>query len=88
VHPFRLRAPFAELLEVRQNQVVHDRAGLRVAVELRTEAPAGVEAALVRELRDAGAVPPPVAVTPVAGIERGPGHGAELKLVRSAVSGR
>jgi hypothetical protein len=36
----------------------------------------------------AGAVPPPVEVTPVAGIDRDPGHGAKLKLVRNAVSGR
>jgi phenylacetate-CoA ligase len=92
VHPFRLRAPFSALLEVRQYQVVHDPAGLHVAVVLRGEAPADtparVRAALVRELRDAGAVPPPVQVTPVAGIDRDPGHGAKLKLVRSAVSGR
>ena len=88
VHPFRLRAP----LEVAEYQVVHDPAGLHVAVVLRGEAPADtparVRAALVRELRDAGAVPPPVQVTPVAGIDRDPGHGAKLKLVRSAVSGR
>jgi phenylacetate-coenzyme A ligase PaaK-like adenylate-forming protein len=89
VHPFRLRAPFSELLEVRQYQVVHGPAGLRVAVVLREEAPADtparVEAALVRELRDAGAVPPPVEVTPVPGIGRDPGHGAKLKLVKSTV---
>jgi phenylacetate-CoA ligase len=62
VHPFRLRAPFAELLEVRQYQVVHDRAGLKVAVVLREQAPADtparVRAALARELRDAGAPHP------------------------------
>jgi hypothetical protein len=92
VHPFRLRAPFSELLEVRQYQVVHDPAGLHVTVVLREDAPADtparVAAALVRELRDAGAVPPPVEVTPVAGIDRDPGHGAKLELVRNAVSGR
>jgi phenylacetate-coenzyme A ligase PaaK-like adenylate-forming protein len=42
VYPFRLRAPFAELLEVRQYQVVHDPAGLQVAVVLREDAPAGL----------------------------------------------
>src|SRR4029453_12015490 len=41
--------------------------------------------ALVRELRDAGAVPPPIEVTPVPEIERDPGHGAKLELVRSVV---
>jgi len=89
VLPFRLQAPFSELLEVRQYQVVHDLAGLRVAVVLRDRAPADtparVRAALVRELRDAGAVPPPIEVTPVPEIERDPGHGAKLKLVRSVV---
>ena len=89
VLPFRLQAPFSELLEVRQYQVVHDLAGLRVAVVLRDRAPADtparVRAALVRELRDAGAVPPPIEVTPVPEIARDPGHGAKLKLVRSVV---
>jgi hypothetical protein len=89
VQPFRLRAPFAELVEVRQYQVVHDPAGLQVAVVLRegvpVDTPARVRAALVRELRDAGAVPPPIEVTPVPEIERDPGHGAKLKLVRSVV---
>jgi hypothetical protein len=36
---------------------------------------------LTRELRDAGAVPPRIEVTPVPAIDRDPGHGAELKLV-------
>jgi hypothetical protein len=89
VHPFRLQAPFSELLEVRQYQVVHDLAGLHVAVVLRDRAPADtpvrVRAALVRELRDAGAVPPPIEVTPVPEIGRDPGHGAKFKLVRSVV---
>jgi phenylacetate-CoA ligase len=87
VYPFQLRAPFLELLEVRQYQVVHDPAGLQVAVVLREDAPADtparVGAALAGELRAAGAVPPPIEVTPVPGIERDPGHGAKLKLVRS-----
>jgi phenylacetate-CoA ligase len=91
VYPFRLRAPFAELLEVRQYQMVHDPAGLHVAVVLREEAPADtaarVRAALARELRDAGAVPPPIEVTPVPELRRDPGHGAKLKLIRSVAGG-
>jgi phenylacetate-CoA ligase len=87
VYPFRLRAPFAELLEVRQYQVVHDPAGLRVAVVLREDAPADlperIRGALAGELRAAGAVPPPIEVTPVPAIGRDPGHGAKFKLVRS-----
>ena len=85
--PFRLLAPFSELLEVRQDQVVHEPAGITVRVALRDSAPADTPArvreALARELRDAGAVPPPIQVTVVPAIERDPGHGAKLKLVRS-----
>jgi phenylacetate-coenzyme A ligase PaaK-like adenylate-forming protein len=87
VYPFRLRAPFAELLEVRQYQVVHDQAGPHVAVVLRDAAPAAlpdrITAALAGELRAAGAVPPPIEVTPVPAIGRDAGHGAKLKLVRN-----
>jgi hypothetical protein len=87
VHPFQLRAPFLELLEVRQYQVVHDPAGLHVAVVPREDAPADtparVRAALAGGLRAAGAVPPPIEVTPVPGIERDLGHGAKFKLVCS-----
>jgi hypothetical protein len=43
-------------------------------------------AGLVGELRDAGAVPPPIEVTPVPRIERDTGHGARFKLVRSTVA--
>jgi phenylacetate-CoA ligase len=62
VHPFRLRATFSDLLEVRQYQVVHEPARLLVRVVLRGSAPADTPArgadALARELRDAGAVRP------------------------------
>jgi phenylacetate-CoA ligase len=89
VHPFRLQAPFSKLLEVRQYQIVHDADGLHVAVVLRESAPAGlparVQAALAGELRDAGALPPPIEVTPVRAIDRDTGHGAKLKLVRNAL---
>src|SRR5215207_5560538 len=44
VHPFRLRTPFSELLEVRQDQVVHEPAGLLVKVALRDTAPADTPA--------------------------------------------
>jgi hypothetical protein len=89
VHPFRLQEPFAELLEVRQYQVVHVRAWLRVAVVLRPSAPADTPArvrdALARALAGAGAVPPPIEVAPVRESRRDPGHGAKFKLVRSTV---
>jgi phenylacetate-CoA ligase len=87
VHPVRLRAPFGTMPEVRQYQVLHDRAGLEVRLVLGAGAPADtparVRAALTRELRAAGAAPPPIRVTPVAGIEREASHGAKIKLVKS-----
>jgi hypothetical protein len=49
----------------------------------RRAPPARVRAALAAEIRDAGAVPPPIEVTPVPRIDRDPGHGAKFKLVRS-----
>ena len=89
VHPFRLRGPFSGLLEVRQHQVVHEPARLLVRVVLRGSAPADtparVAAAVARELRDAGAVPPPIEVTAVPELGREPGHGAKFKLVKSTV---
>jgi hypothetical protein len=86
VHPFRLQAPFSELLEVRQYQVVHDPAGLHVAVVLRDPAPADtparVRAARVRELRGG---PAAHRGHPGPRDRARPGHGAKFKLVRSAV---
>jgi phenylacetate-CoA ligase len=90
VHPLRLRAPFTALPEVRQYQVRHDRAGLHVRVVLRPTAPpdtpARVRAALIQELRAAGASPPPVEVVPVPEIERDAGHAAKFKLVQTTAS--
>jgi hypothetical protein len=45
--------------------------------------PGRLRAAIVRELEDAGAAAPDVAVEPVAAIVRERGPGAKLKLVRS-----
>ena len=85
VHPFRLRAPFAELLEVRQYQVVHDPAGLQVRVALRERAPADTPArvreALARELRDAGAVPPRSSHGPSSSSSGAPCPAADLARV-------
>lgn len=49
------------------------------------DTPARVRDALARELRDAGAVPPPIEVTVVPGIDRDPGHGAKFKLIKSTM---
>ncbi len=87
VHPYRLRAPFACLSEVRQYQILHDDHGLHVRVVLHpaapTDTPARLRAALLAALADAGAAPPPIEVVPVETIEREPGHAAKLKLVKS-----
>jgi phenylacetate-CoA ligase len=89
VHPFRLRAPFSELLEVRQYQVVHEPARAGGEGRPARHGPGGhpgpVRDALARELRDTGAVPPPIEVTVVPGIERDPGHGAKFKLIKSTM---
>jgi phenylacetate-CoA ligase len=87
VHPFRLRAPFATLPDVRQYQIRHDQTALHVRVVLRPSAARdtlqGIQAALTQELQAAGAVPPPIEVTPVDDIPRDPGHGAKFKLIQT-----
>jgi hypothetical protein len=88
VHPFRLRAPFSELLEVRQYQVVHDPAGLRVAVVLRGDAPADTPGPGPgrpgRRAPGRRRGPVPDRGHPGPRIDRDPGHGAaRFKLVRS-----
>jgi phenylacetate-CoA ligase len=87
VHPFRLRAPFAALPDVRQYQIHHDPTGLHVRVVLRPTAPQDtlqrIHAALANELQAAGAVAPPIEVIPVPELPRDPGHGAKFKLIQS-----
>jgi phenylacetate-coenzyme A ligase PaaK-like adenylate-forming protein len=87
VIPLRLGAPFARLPAVRQFQIVHAEGELEVRLVLE---PGGAEdttervrAAVLSALDDAGAVPPAVHVTEVAGLEREPGAAAKLKLVVS-----
>ena len=86
VHPFHVRAPFSYLPEVRQYQVEHTGAGLRVRVVLRPSAGRSVtgrvRCALAGALTSAGAVAPPIEVEPVASIPRS-GAGAKLTLVKS-----
>jgi phenylacetate-CoA ligase len=87
VHPVRLGEPLAAVPEVRQFQIVHDGSGIAVRAVLRdpgaAEVLGRVRAGLEATLFDAGAVPPPVRVFPVAELEREPGPGAKLKLVKS-----
>jgi phenylacetate-coenzyme A ligase PaaK-like adenylate-forming protein len=86
VHPYRLRAPFSRLADVREYQVVHDGERLRVLVVLAAGAPRDtaerVRHALARELEAAGAVPPPIDVEPVAALAREPGAAGKFKLVK------
>jgi phenylacetate-CoA ligase len=87
VHPLHLRAPFAAFPDVLQYQVVHDQRGLSVWVVLRPSAsartPDQVRAALHDRLLSAGALPPPITVTPVTTIEREGGQAAKFKIVKS-----
>lgn len=83
--PLRMGAPFARLPEVRQFQIVHDAAGLEIRLVLDPASPADVpervRAAVTGAIEEAGAVPPAIAVRPVAGLEREPGAAAKLKLI-------
>jgi phenylacetate-CoA ligase len=92
VHPFRLRAPFATLPDVRQYQIHHDPTALHVRVVLRPSAPQDtlqrIHAALTTELQAAGAVAPPIEVTPVPDLPRDQGHGAKFKLIQSTTAKR
>jgi putative adenylate-forming enzyme len=86
VHPYRLREPFATLAEVRQYQIVQRERRLQVRIVLDRSAPSEtadrVRTALLGALEDAGALAPPLEVVPVDRIEREPGLGAKLKLVK------
>ncbi len=61
VHPYRLRAPFSAMLEVRQYQIVRVPDGLLVRVVARASAPSDlsdrVRSAIARGLGEAGAAP-------------------------------
>jgi phenylacetate-coenzyme A ligase PaaK-like adenylate-forming protein len=87
VHPFRLGRPLAAFPDVRQFQVLVAGERVTMRVVLKPSAPRDVpdrlRAAIARELEDAGAPTPDVAVEPVAAIVRDDGPGAKLKLVRT-----
>jgi phenylacetate-CoA ligase len=87
VHPFRLGRPLAAFPEVRQFQVrvAGERVTMQVVLRDATprDVPDRLRAAIVRELEEAGAAAPDVAVEPVAAIGRERGPGAKLKLVRA-----
>jgi phenylacetate-coenzyme A ligase PaaK-like adenylate-forming protein len=82
VHPAHLRSPFTAFPEVVQYQLTYDDGGLTGRVVLRPGAPSGIpdrlRAALTRRLRYAGAIPPPITITAVAGLARDTGHAAKF----------
>jgi phenylacetate-coenzyme A ligase PaaK-like adenylate-forming protein len=88
VHPYRLRAPFSAMLDVRQYQIVREPHGLRLRIVPSVSAPFDlpdrVRLAVARELAAAGAAPTEIVVEQVDELERDPGHAAKLKLVTSA----
>jgi phenylacetate-CoA ligase len=88
VYPYRLRAPFSALLDVRQYQIVRIPNGLLVRVVARASAPRDlpdrVRSGIARGLSEAGAAPVTIRVELVDEIEREAGHAAKLKLVMSA----
>jgi hypothetical protein len=88
VHPYRLRAPFVQLLDVLQYQVVQRAEELVVRIVARATAPRDlpetVQHAVERALVRAGARLP-VRVEVVDEIAREPGHAAKVKLVVSEV---
>lgn len=85
VHPYALRAPFSTLPGVRQYQIVERPGRLAVRVALSPEAPSGtpelVRARVGGVLATAGAAVE-LDVDSVAAIEREPGIGAKVKLVK------
>jgi phenylacetate-coenzyme A ligase PaaK-like adenylate-forming protein len=88
VHPYRIRAPFVQLLDVLQYQVVQRKKGLVVRVVPRAGSEGGLEervrGAMCAALADAGAASW-IRVELVDAIEREPGHAAKVKLVVSEV---
>ncbi|MGI5330279.1 phenylacetate--CoA ligase family protein [Actinomadura nitritigenes] len=86
VQPVLLRAPFTAFREVMQYQVTYDGHGLTGRVVLREGSPSDtadrLRAELTRQLREAGAVPPPIAIVPTLEIGREGGHAAKFKLIR------
>jgi phenylacetate-coenzyme A ligase PaaK-like adenylate-forming protein len=86
VLPNRLRAPFAQLPDVIQYQLVREPNRIVARIVLRPHAssdtPSRVAAGIRAALEDAGAVAPAIEITQVAEIER-EGGGAKLKLIKS-----
>jgi len=88
VHPYRLRAPFVQLLEVLQYQIVHRSNEILVRIVLRDSAPCTLAervGAAIEHAVDAAGARIPVRVEIVDAIAREAGHAAKAKLVVSEV---
>lgn len=87
IQPVLLRTPFTAFREVMQYQVTYDGNGLTGRIVLRKGSPPDTPdrlcTELTRELREAGAVPPPITITPTTHIDREGGHAAKFKLIRN-----
>ena len=86
VLPYRLRAPFLDLPDVVQYQLVHEPKRLAVRIVLRpgasSETADRVHFGIRAALEAAGAVPPTIEVEPVHAIELEPGS-SKLKVVKT-----
>jgi hypothetical protein len=86
VLPYRLRAPFLDLPDVVQYQLVHEPKRLAVRIVLRpgasSETADRVHFGIRAALEAAGAVPPTIEVEPVHAIELEPGS-SKLKVVKN-----
>jgi phenylacetate-coenzyme A ligase PaaK-like adenylate-forming protein len=87
VHPSALGAAFASSPEVHQYQFVYDGRMLQARVVLDPKAPADLPDRLRRSLERAieatGALPPSIDIRPVAALQREPGPGHKIMLVKT-----
>lgn len=86
VHPSVLRASFADQRDVAQYQIVASGSGLELRLVLLPSAKpdtlSSARAALAARLEAAGALVPVITAVEVAALEREPGSGSKLKLVK------
>jgi len=91
VHPSALGAAFSSSPEVHQYQFVFDGRALQARVVLGPDAPAEVFDRLRRSLERAiaatGALPPSIDVRPVTALQREPGPGQTIMLVKTVPAG-
>jgi phenylacetate-CoA ligase len=91
VHPSALGAAFASSPEVHQYQFIFDGRVLQARVVLAPDAPAELpdrlRRSLERAIRATGALPPTVDIKPVTALQREPGPGQKIMLVKTVRAG-